>query len=476
MASKPSSSSRSRALGSTSSPEYLTIRECYPHLVSIVKDSYDTIGDRLFSKGYVSRKTHNFIRMDSKMPTEKARKLLDTILDRIVYRPNVFDDFIEILEKEGPSTGDLVREMREVYKTKGECLVPSPDHNAGDSDCDSVDLSGEDSFHSASELDESLPVPQAAPVRKDIATPSNREDKTTDKISHIGTQNDAGFICPFCKKCTVEDFFSKAGCPKAVSCVTEQQPMFPYLDTNKLCEEDREELEAKLSDDMREMICKFAGFRSSMIKSFELQNVEVERVVDYVLSLDNLASVGSKSLAKEDETKLKQANSILRVFSALIPYTSFFHYTILEMFVSEFGTKEDMEKLEQYVSDFNHFCKRSVFEVPPKVFRSTKKKGIKYFSFKYDTKDASSLGEVKAVCRKIAKVLGIRVWSLQLCSIEKGCVCLRFWIPSQVADEVLPVSQSQQAALNNIGVRILDQVDDTGEEQSEKPRYEVIYS
>ena len=104
MASKPKSSSRSKALGSTSSPEYLTIRECYPHLVSVVKDSYDTIGDHLFSKGYVSRKTRNFIRMDSKMPTEKAQKLLDTILDRIVYRPNVFDDFIEILENEGPST------------------------------------------------------------------------------------------------------------------------------------------------------------------------------------------------------------------------------------------------------------------------------------------------------------------------------------------------------------------------------------
>ena len=273
----------------------------------------------------------------------------------------------------------------------------------------------------------------------------------------------------------MEEYFSTSGCPKPVSCSTEDQPMFPYLNTEMLRYEDREVLEAKLSEDMSKMICKFAGFRSSMIKSFESQNVEVERVVDYVLSLDNLASVGSKSLAEEDETKLKQANSILRVFSTLLPYISFFQYTILEMFVSQFGTTDDKEELRQYVSDFNNFCKRSVFQVPPKVFRFSKKKGIKYFSFKYDTKIAPSLREVRAVCRKIANVLGIRVWSLQLCSIEKGCICLRFWIPLRVSGEVFPVSQLQQAALNDICVRILDQVEDTGEEQSETPRYEIIY-
>ena len=478
MASKPKSSSRYRALGSTSSPEYLTIRECYPHLVSVVKDSYDTIGDRLFSKGYVSRKTHNFIRMDSKMPTEKARKLLDTTLDRIVYRPNVFNDFIEILEKEGPSTGDLVRELREVYKTKGECLVePSPDHNAGDSDCDSVDLSSEDSFHSASELDESLPVPQAAPVQKDIATPSNREDKTTDKLSDIVSQKVAGFICPFCKKCTVEQFFSKAGCPKAVSCVTEQQPMFPYLDTKMLRIKDRRELESRLVREMGDMICLFARFRSSMIDSFESQKLEVKRVVDFVLSLGKLASLCPKALSEKDEGHLRESKSILDVFSALLPYTSFFHYRIIETLVSTFGTLQDGEKLKQYVAAFNRFCKRSVFEVPPNVFRcAIEKSEDKVFSIKYITEATPSLGEIVVVHGKIAEVLGVSSWALQLCSIEKGCVCLRFWIPPRVADHVLPVSQSQQAALNDIGVRILDQVEVTEEEQSARPRYEVIYS
>ena len=224
MASKPSSSSRSRALGCTSSPEYLTIRECYPHLVSVVKDSYDTIGDRLFSQGYISRKIRNFIRMDSKMPTEKAQKLLDTIIDRIVYHPNVFDDFIEILEKEGPSTSDVVRELRDVYKTKGVCEVePSPDQNDCDSEAShSMDSFCEDSFHFTTEQPES-------------------------------THRQPGCVC-LCGECSSEQFFSEKGCPKA-----EQKKLFPFLDVDKLDDADKIDLEQRLISDTRKMVTMFAN-------------------------------------------------------------------------------------------------------------------------------------------------------------------------------------------------------------------------
>ena len=474
MASKPSSSSSSRTLGSTSSPEYLTIRKCYPHLVSIVKDSYDTIGDRLFSKGYVSSKIRNFIRMDSKMPTEKAQKLLDTIIDRIMYYPNVFDGLIEILEKEGPSTSDLVRELHEVYKAKSGYIVEAPpDHNTKEGDCDSkgslsVDSSSEDSFHSASELDESYLVQQVALVRKDITTPSSKEDKAANKrnrrvLDDIGTQKVAGFVCPFCKKCTVELFFSKAGCPKAVSCVTEQQAVFPYLDTQMLSEQNREELEANLVHDTRKMIFLFADTQDSIASSLNSQNLTMKQVVNYVLSLGMfVADIRSKSLAKDDEADLRQAEPIFDIFSVLRSYVSFFNYEILERLAIKFGSPEDTRSVEEYVAAFNHFCERSVFECPPNVFRyAIQNDDDRVFSVKYITEATPILGDVVSVRRKIAEILGIKFWALQLCSIEEGCVCLRFWMPSHIADEVLPVLESQQAALSDIGVRILELVEDT---------------
>lgn len=473
MASKQSSSCRSKAVASTSSPEYLTIRECYPHLVITVKHSYDTIGDRLFSKGYVSRKVRDFIRMDSKMPEEKGRKLLDTILDRIMYHPEVFNDFIDAIEQEGPLTRDLVRELHQVYKIQTECVVSEDQLSSSD-----------DSFHSASELDELFHIGRVSLASEKIVPLSNgdacasKKTKTHSQLSKLNddlhtrnddivlpdgslsTSNVAGFLCPFCKKCSIEEFFSKAGCPKAVSCVTEQQQMFPSLDTNILSKQDREELEAMLVRDTSDMICLFARFRSAMIKSFEAQNLVVKRVVDFVLSLGKLASIVPKALAEEDEAHLRQAKSILDVFSALLPYTSFFHYRIIEILVVEFGTPEDRQRLELYVSTFNRFCKRSVFEVPQSVFRdAVKKSDGKCFSVKYITEAIPILADVVVVRRKIAEILGISSWSLQLCSITDGCVCLRFWIPSNFADEVLPVSLNQQAALKEIGVRVLEEAD-----------------
>ena len=90
--------------------------------------------------------------------------------------------------------------------------------------------------------------------------------------------------------------------------------------------------------------------------------------MDFVLSLGKLASICPKALAEEDEGHLREEKSILDVFSALLSYTSFFHYRIIETLVIEFGTPQDGEKLKQYVAAFNRFCKRSVFEVPPNVF------------------------------------------------------------------------------------------------------------
>ena len=474
------------------SPGYETMCECYPQLVALIQQSPSTIGNALFSRNFLAPSVRNFVHDRMVSETEKAQKLVDTMTDRIQHFPSSFNDFVEILKKEGPWTSEMVKELRHLYRAKSGCAVEEDQY--------SPIASSDDSFQSASELDGSFHVDAVSVATHNISIPSTGDrstsattktrsksssddagTQTSDSVqpdsSQATTSSVAGFVCPFCKQCTVEEFFSKNGCPKAVSCVTEQQPMFPYLNTKMLSEKDRRELESRLACEMGDMTCLFARFRSSIIESFESYDVEVERVVDYVLSL-SLASVGPKALAQKDEENLRKAKSILNVFSALLPYTSFFHYRIIEVLVDKF-IPQDGEKLEQYISAFNRFCKRSVFEVPPNVFRcAIEKRDDRVFSIKYVTEATHSLGDIVVVHRKIAEVLGVSSWALQLCSIKEGCVCLQFSIASCVADEVLPVSQSQQAALNDIGIRVLEQADDTqtGEAQSEKPRYIVLCS
>lgn len=96
-------------------PEHSTIRQCYSQLVNVVKQSYDTIGDALFSRGYISSHVRDFIRMDTKPPAEKARKLLDAVIDRVECHPDSYHGFIEILKKEGQWTEDMVKQLSDCY-------------------------------------------------------------------------------------------------------------------------------------------------------------------------------------------------------------------------------------------------------------------------------------------------------------------------------------------------------------------------
>ena len=75
--------------------------KCYPRLVSLVEKSPNTFCDVMISKGYISPEQRNFIRMDTVLPSDKARKLVDAMTDRVQLDPTSYSDFIEILGSEG---------------------------------------------------------------------------------------------------------------------------------------------------------------------------------------------------------------------------------------------------------------------------------------------------------------------------------------------------------------------------------------
>ena len=82
-----------------------------PQLVSLVEKSPGSICDAMISKGFLSSEERNFIRMDSILPSDKARKLVDTMTDRVNHDPIAFHGFIKILETEGQWTDHVVKEL-----------------------------------------------------------------------------------------------------------------------------------------------------------------------------------------------------------------------------------------------------------------------------------------------------------------------------------------------------------------------------
>ena len=412
----------------TISPEYETMCECCPKLVTLIQQSPSTIGNALFARNFLAPNVRNFVNDRMVSETEKAQRLVDTMTDRIQHFPDSFNDFLQILEKEGPWTSDMVKELRDLFRAKGGCVVElSSDQNAEESDCDSngppsADSSSEDSFHSTTDQPES-------------------------------THRQPGFVCPHCGKCSLEQFFSENGCPKA-----EQKKLFPFLNMSALEDDAKVDLEQRLISDTRKMVTKFASLTLFLEQSLEDQEIPLRKIVDCVLSLQAFTEdIGLKLLEKKDEEAIQQAQSVTDVFIILRSYISFFNYEIMEHLVEHHGSSDDHKRLEEYLTAFNAFCQRSVFEVPPNVYSSKSRTDCKVFAVKCTERVATTLEGVRGVRGKIADVLGLRACSLQLCSILKGCMELRFILSTAVADCILPVSPAKQRALNEIGVRVLVQ-------------------
>ena len=247
-------------------------------------------------------------------------------------------------------------------------------------------------------------------------------------------------------------FFSKAGCPKAPQHnSTEGVPLFPYLDDSALTKKEKIVLENRLMDDTQKMIRLFAETEHSFIVSLSSMDIDVPSLQNYA------ENVISKMGAKEDIELLKQSSTISRVFYALQPFKSFFHYEIIESIVRVFGSPTDHQLMDEYISKFNEFCERSVFQVPPNIFHdSDPRPGDRVFSVKLTKEGQASLIDVVAVRRRVAKILDIEVFALQLCCITEGCVCLRFLVSSQVAEKIFPLSESKVSALQDIHVTFVE--------------------
>ena len=424
----------------TISPEYETMCECCPKLVTLIRQSPSTIGNALFARNFLAPNVRNFVNDRMVSETEKAQRLVDTMTDRIQHFPDSFNDFIDVLEKEGSWTKDIVKELCDLFRAKGGCVVElSSNQNAGESDRDSkgppsVDFSNKDSFHSTTDQPES-------------------------------THRQSGFVC-LCGECSSEHLFSEKGCPKA-----EQKTSFPFLDVPNLGEADRIDLEHRLRSDTKKMGTKFSSFTLFLEKSLKAQKIPLEDVASCVLSLPAFAEDISKKLfEKEDKEAIQQAESVTKLFIVLRPHLSFFNYEIMEHLVEHHGSADDHKRLEEYLTAFNAFCQRSVFEVPPYVYSSRSRTDCKVFSVKCTERVATTLEGVQVIRGKIADVLGLRASSFQLCFILKGCMELRFLISTAVAEHIFPVSPAKQLALKEMGVRVLVQDKQLGDDPDDQLR------
>ncbi len=236
------------------------------------------------------------------------------------------------------------------------------------------------------------------------------------------------FNCPYCKKCTLEQYLSENGCPEATD-----KALFPYL-------------EATLISDTQKMIELFALTDTAIAKNLkEAVTVVKNLVLDLVSCLE------------EDEyiAKIEKADTIPSIFVALRPYKSFLNYNIVNSIVTTFGSEEETKIMKDYVSAFGEFCRQSAFEIPRNIFPSSlQSRDENVLSVKLTSKGCSSLRDVISVKQTIASILGLKGWALRLCSIEEGCMCLRFLLSAKAFAQLSVPTPSQLTSLCEAGITI----------------------
>ena len=398
---------------STASPEYLALRKCYELVIGAVSSDPGSVCDALFSKGYVSDSVRKYTRSDSKLDDDKARKLIDYVIDQIRDEPNVFHDFIRTLESS--HYNKLKRRLDECYQAEKST-----------------------SFEDYSKLNVKRPhSPQAnKPCESEVS-----EEKSLNAENTSQTTTDTSFVCPYCKKCSLEQYLSDEGCPEATG-----KTLFPYLNTPDLSEEDRMVLEDTLISTTMNLRVLFAETDTSIAENL---HADVTIVKNYVLDLVNDPE------QDENIAEIKKATSIPEIILALQPYKSFLNYEIIERIVAKFGSCEDHTVMQKYINAFNRFCERSAFELPVSVLpKKVKARKDKILSVKLSKEGFASLRNIISVRQKMASILGVKKWALKICSIEDGCVCVRFLVPAAVMRKILPLSPAKKGALREVDINI----------------------
>ena len=215
-------------------------------------------------------------------------------------------------------------------------------------------------------------------------------------------------------------------------------------------------LEAQREHETRQMTATFAGFVDETCKSIRKKVTVVEFAL-WLMQLQAFCPVSHSSesaplLLAQQINEICQAGSMERVFLILSNYWSWFNHGLLEEIINKFGDEEDRRRLDDFKESFSTFAQNRIVEFSqhPMTFGAAVGDGQTRVPllFKVDVSwDSVHINQLAEIHRNLASILEVNPHTLYLASIRKGCILMKFLIPSSVAQAVFPLSASQLKAL-----------------------------
>ena len=240
--------------------------------------------------------------------------------------------------------------------------------------------------------------------------------------------------------------------------LSSEKPLFPYLNTESLTEDERRTLCGRLTNEYKRITGSYATLSQDIRTSLQSRSITPSQLASILMELSAFPlkiKDSSKPLLEDCLDKIEAAKSVHEVFKILRPYGSFFDCHIIKHIVSsELCTDEDRDKLKKYLNELDDYCRRNVFECPH--FASSDAKFPKLMIKVDDLVSTNfTMKALDAFSADVAETLELSRHTLRVCSVDEGCIQLTYQIAQPAVGGIFPLTPKQQKALKSMGLSSL---------------------
>ena len=214
-----------------------------------------------------------------------------------------------------------------------------------------------------------------------------------------------------------------------------------------------------IEDELAEVIKQFESNVYETQKCFEESAIPINRIQNFlkIRKRSLVHQIKKKQAENEIVQTIQRSNTYDDLFDLLLQYVSWFNYEIFTALISTFMKNNQQiqifwkayeEKLKEYLS-----LGKGVRVVSSPTIRGLPENvGTKVMIVKVEQED-HVYNDLALFRKAVAKALNQSDFFLYLCTIDTGCVELRFVIPDFLLDEIFPLTSQQiNITLPNLGI------------------------
>lgn len=186
-------------------------------------------------------------------------------------------------------------------------------------------------------------------------------------------------------------------------------PSNPVVNISELTSDEMKDLIAQISSLSHEIHVKFLNLKENLIESLK------GRVSPTILVITMMYDIHVHN-ADDLKGQLGAAREVEEVFNIMEPYYSYYNYDLIEMITYVHGTTRDKQSMQQYVIDFDQYCRALPCE--EEIINDGQRTKIKLLCDFGSSLRILKHDDIRNIRRRISGNLGIRPQSLHLHQIS----------------------------------------------------------